>query len=102
MNRDRWWNLQHRAAPYLFVAPFLVLFCVFLFYPLSRSLILSFYKTAGPRHYVFVGLGNYRYLLGHDPVFGLAALNTAAFTLAFLLLQVPASLALAILLNNNR
>ncbi len=80
MNRDRWWKLQARAAPYLFVSPFAVIFCIFLLYPLSRSLFLSFHKTVGPRHLVFVGLDNYRFLLGHDLLFGLALLNTAAYT----------------------
>lgn len=102
MNRDRWWKLQTRAAPYLFLSPFAVIFCIFLLYPLSRSLFLSFHKTVGPRHLVFVGLNNYRFLLGHDLLFGLALLNTAAYTAAFLALQIPMSLGLALLLNSRR
>jgi ABC-type sugar transport system permease subunit len=98
---DTHWKSQSRRAPYLFVAPFVILFCVFMVYPLTRSLILSFYKTAGPKHQLFVGLGNYHYLLGHDPAFALAILNTLAFTLGFLILQIPLSLGLAILLNSN-
>jgi ABC-type sugar transport system permease subunit len=100
-SRDSWWKLQRQAAPYLFLSPFVLLFCVFLLYPLVRSLILSLYKTAGPRTQIFVGLGNYRYLLFHDIAFGLTILNTAAFTIAFLLLQIPASLALALILNSR-
>lgn len=102
MNRDRWWKLQARAAPYLFVSPFLIIFCVFLLNPLSRSLYLSFHKTIGPGHVIFAGLGNYRFLLGHDLLFGLAVLNTAVYTLAFVSLQIPLSLGLAILLNSRR
>ena len=45
--RDYRWKLQKRAAPYLFLSPFVLLFCVFLLYPLVRSLVLSLYKTAG-------------------------------------------------------
>jgi ABC-type sugar transport system permease subunit len=101
MNRDRLWKLQARAAPYLFVSPFLIIFGVFLLYPLSRSLYLSFHKTIGPGHVMFVGFGNYRFLLGHDLLFGLAVLNTAAYTLAFVSLQIPLSLGLAILLNSR-
>jgi ABC-type sugar transport system permease subunit len=98
---DRWWKWQHRLAPYLFVSPFILLFSIFTLYPMFRSLLLSFYKTAGPRHQVFVGLDNYRYLLGHDLVFLLAAANTTGFTIAFLLLQVPLSLGLALLLQSR-
>jgi len=100
MNRDRWWKLQARAAPYLFVSPFLIIFCVFLLYPLARSFYLSFHRTVGPGHVLYVGLANYRFLLGHDLLFGLAVLNTAVFTVAFLSLQIPISLGLALMLNS--
>ena len=61
--RARLWAFQYRSAPYLFVSPFLVLFAVFLLYPLVRSLILSTYKTLGPRHQIFAGLDNYKFIL---------------------------------------
>jgi len=102
MNPDRRWKLQTRAAPYVFVSPFLIIFCVFLLYPLTRSFYLSFHKTIGPNHLAFIGLGNFRFLLFHDLLFGLAVLNTAAYTAAFVLLQIPLSLGLAILLNSRR
>lgn len=102
MMRDRWWKLQHRAAPYLFLSPFLALFTVFLTYPLARSFLLSFYKTVGPRHWTFVGLSNYRFLFSRDILFGLAVVNTTLFTLAFVAIQVPLSLALAVILNSPR
>jgi len=101
MNRDRWWKLQSRAAPYLFVSPFLILFCAFLLYPLARSLDLSFHKTFGPRHTVYTGWSNYRFLLGHDVLFGLAVMNTAVYTVAFVAIEIPLSLALAVLLNSR-
>jgi ABC-type sugar transport system permease subunit len=101
MTPNSMWRFQHRAAPYLFVAPFLVLFATFMVYPMARSLMLSFYRTAGPQHLVYVGWENYRYLLFHDVTFALAVVNTAGFTVAFLLLQVPISLGLAVLLNSR-
>jgi len=88
---------RHRLAPYLFLSPALLLLCVFLLWPLARSLALSFYLTAGPRTEKFVGFGNYRFL-----IFWLAAINTALFTLGFLLIQIPLSLALAMLLNSRQ
>lgn len=101
MNEYRWWKFQARAAPYLFVSPFVIIFCVFLLYPLLRSLDLSFHKTFGPGHRVFIGWSNYRFLLGHDLLFGLAVLNTAGYTAAFLIIEIPLSLGLAILLNSR-
>src|SRR5437867_3785661 len=84
---DRLWALQHKYAPYLFVSPFVILFCVFLIYPLGRSIVLSLYKTAGPNHMKFVGLGNYRFLLS-DLLFWRGAMNTAIYAILLLSLQI--------------
>lgn len=93
------WTLQHRLAPYLFVSPFVVLFCAFMIYPLGRSIMLSLFQTAGPNLRKFVGAANYRFLM-HDEYFWLAVANTVALAMAFLIVQIPASLGLAILLNS--
>lgn len=98
MTRARLWALQHRLAPYLFVSPFVLLFCCFLVYPLVRSVVLSLYQTAGPRSTKFVGMANYQFLL-HDQYFWLAVINTAILAGAFLCVQIPASLGLAMLVN---
>jgi len=97
---DRLWTLQHKYAPYLFVAPFVILFCIFLIYPLGRSIALSLYKTSGPNHMKFVGLGNYRFLLS-DLLFWRGALNTIVYAILLLSFQIPGSLALALLLNRR-
>src|SRR3954469_6809821 len=99
--RRKLWSLQYRSAPYLFVLPFLVLFCVFLLYPLTRSFYLSLFHEGGTAAARFIGMGHYRFILT-DPIFWLACLNTFAFAILFLLVQVPASLGLAILLNSRR
>jgi ABC-type sugar transport system permease subunit len=98
---QRTWAAQQRWAPYLFLLPFGAVFAVFFAYPLGRSLVLSLYNTAGPRAQRFVGLHNYRFLLT-DRVFWLACANTAAYTIAFLIIQIPIALGLALLLNNPR
>lgn len=94
----RW---QHRNAPYLFVAPFVVVFCVFGLYPLVKSLWLSLHTTSGPTSRVFVGLGNFRFLLS-DPDFHKAVWNTVVFAFFSVFLQLPLSLGLALLLNRRR
>jgi ABC-type sugar transport system permease subunit len=94
----RWFALQHRLAPYLFVAPFLILFAVFQFWPLVKSLVLSLYATNGPKSQVYVGLANFRFLLG-DSDFHTAVRNTATYAFWTVFLQLPLSLGLAILLN---
>ena len=66
--KERLWQLQHRLAPYLFIAPFFILFCCFMLYPLYRSVVMSFYKYAGPNQHRFVGISNYTYVL-RDRIF---------------------------------
>lgn len=99
--RSRLWKLQSVAAPYLFVAPFVVLFCCFLIYPLGRSLWLAFHKTVGPRREVFVGLDNFWFLF-QDRLFQLSVFNTLTYAVLFVALQIPLALGLAIVLNDKR
>lgn len=98
MKTDRFFSWQYRYAPYFFVSPFLLLFGLFGLYPLIKSLILSFYISEGPKSLVFVGLDNFRFLLT-DPDFHTAVRNTAVFAFFSVFLQLPLSLALALLLH---
>jgi ABC-type sugar transport system permease subunit len=98
---SRLWSFQARYAPYLFVAPFLILFLCFMLYPLARSGAMSLYSTYGPRVSRFVGLGHYRFFLT-DRLFWLAILNTVAYAILIVALQIPLSLGLALLLNGRR
>jgi len=99
--RQRLWSLQHRYSPYLFVLPFAIIFCSFFLYPLGQSVVLSLFRSVGPRQNRFVGMGNYTFLL-RDPLFWLSIGNTVLFALLFLLFQVPLSLGLAMFLNSKR
>jgi ABC-type sugar transport system permease subunit len=96
--RLTWWWLQRSGAPYVFVAPFVILFAVFMAYPLVQSISMAFHVTNGPRSSVFVGFDNFRFLL-RDPDFWTALRNTTVFALFSVFLQLPLSLSLALLLN---
>ncbi len=85
-------------APWLFLAPFLATFAVFLVYPLFQSVALALQQTFGPRFSEFVFLANFRDLFA-DPDFYVALRNTCVYAAASVLLQLPLSLALALLLN---
>ncbi len=87
-----------RWAPRLLLAPFLVLFAVFLVYPLAQSVILSMQQTFGPAHTRFVGAANYKSIIA-DPLFWRAVKNTLLFTAGSVFIQLPLSLGLALLLN---
>ncbi|MCE7792702.1 sugar ABC transporter permease [Salipaludibacillus sp. CUR1] len=81
-----------KTAPYLFIAPAVILFIIFTVYPVIQSLILSFQTSSGGVS-TFAGLDNYRRLF-NDPLFYRALGNT--FTI--LIIQVPIMLTIAVLL----
>ena len=85
-------------APYAFLSPYVLLTLLFFLYPLGYAMVLSLYQTNGPRSKVFVGVENYRFILS-DPDFGVALWNTFVFACASIFIQLPLSLALAMMLN---
>lgn len=89
-----------RAAPWILVGPFLVIFVIFAAYPLVRAVILAFQQTFGPGTARFVGGANFAFL-ARDPMFWTAAKNTTLFTLGSVFIQLPLSLGLALLLNRD-
>jgi ABC-type sugar transport system permease subunit len=88
-------------APYVFLAPYLLLTSVLFVYPFLRAVALAFYQTNGPRSKIFVGLDNFVFLL-HDGMFHAALGNTLVYTLCSLFLQLPLALGLALLLNSGK
>jgi ABC-type sugar transport system permease subunit len=93
--------LRSRQAPYLFLLPYFLVTSVFFLYPLGYAGVLAFYQTNGPGTRAYVGVANFKFLLG-DADFHRAVLNTAVFAVCSLLVQLPLSLALALLLNARR
>lgn len=94
------WNQQQKIAPYLFIAPFYILFIVFMGYPLLSSLILSFYEMRGFQSKIYVGFSNFLDLFS-DPIFWKSTWNTTYFALGTLTLQLPIALLLALILNSK-
>ncbi len=88
-----------RAAPWMFLAPFLMAFITFSLYPLARTLVLSTQYAAGTEAAVNVGVDNYTFAAG-DPLVWLAGVNTLGFALGFAIVQVPWSLLLAIVVDH--
>lgn len=99
-NRFNYWHHQQKIAPYLFIAPFYILFIIFMGYPLISSLIMSLYEMRGFQSRIFVGFDNFIDLF-RDPIFWKSLWNTTYFALGTLILQLPLALFLAILLNSK-
>ncbi len=86
---------------WIFLAPTLLLFAVFIAWPLARSLVLSTQQTFGPGFTQPVGLGNFRALLA-DPLFWKALSNTAIFAAGSVFIQLPIALGLALLVESPK
>ncbi|MBT2234227.1 carbohydrate ABC transporter permease [Nonomuraea sp. NEAU-A123] len=90
-----------RLSPYLFIAPFFVVFAAFGVYPLMYALRLSFTRWRGAGEATWVGVGNYVYLLT-NPDFWASLGNSAVMWLLIVPIQVVAGLGAAVLLANAR
>lgn len=85
-------RISPKSAPYVFLAPALILIIIFTIYPVISSFILSFQEVRGVET-TFVGLSNYTRLF-HDPVFYKSLLNT----FQILIVQVPIMLSISLLI----
>ncbi len=88
--RSRGRRLRSIAIPYLFLAPFLILFAVFFVFPFLYALKLSVFLDHGAQSN-FVGLDNYRRVL-QDAGF----IDGVKRVLLYGVVQVPVMLALAL------
>lgn len=89
-----------RAAPYLFLAPALALFAVFIVGPAIATIVASFYDWPLLGEAKPGGLVNYRRLV-HDGDAHQALINTAIFTVASMVTHVGGGLALALAVNRR-
>lgn len=85
----------------LFLLPSLVLFVVFVLVPVIQAAHYSLYKWNGLDALDdYIGLKNYQALF-NDPVFVQAIKNNFLIAILSLLLQLPAAIALALLINRK-
>lgn len=98
------WN-QRTLAPWLFLAPGLFMFVVYVIWPIAESITLSFYDWNGLYNPdgeftgTYVGLGNYAELM-IDPAFETSLWNNLKWLVLYLL-ALPIGLFLAIFLNQT-
>lgn len=85
--------VNKKTAPYIFLLPMIVLFGVFMVYPVIKSLALSFYDFEGGE-YLFCGINNYVTMF-RDPVFWKSLGNT----FIYLAIQVPVMVILSLILG---
>ncbi len=90
---------SQKVAPYIFVLPFVLIFLVFFVYSIGSTIVMSF-QSVNIKDIHFVGLENYRMLLGNSD-FPIAIRNTLIYTVLTLLLLIPFPLTFAVMLNSK-
>lgn len=90
---------SQKTAPYVFVLPFLLSFCIFWVYPLCSTIVMSF-QDIGPAKTEWIGLANYTKLL-KDTVFHTAIKNSVVYMLLTLVLLIPFPMLFAALMDSR-
>jgi multiple sugar transport system permease protein len=91
---------RERIAGYLFVAPDVIGLMIFVGGPMILSLSLGFFSVSGFGEYTFVGLDNYRRMLG-DPLFWRSLQVTLLYVVALVPLLYVVGLGLALLVQTD-
>jgi multiple sugar transport system permease protein len=94
-----WKKNQKTLAPWLFLAPGIAFFLLYVIIPIFQSIQISFYEWDGLGPKTFVGLQNYRDLLTDDSFY--TSLKNNLIWLILYLLAIPAGLAVALFLNQT-
>lgn len=96
-------KLENVFAGYLFAAPWIIGFLIFVLVPMGFSLYWSFtdYRVISNEAPNWVGLENYITLLTNDSSFRASLVNTLYLTVIGLPLQMAVALLLAVLLNQK-
>ncbi|MBO0913704.1 carbohydrate ABC transporter permease [Streptomyces laculatispora] len=92
---------RKQFTAWLFLVPTLLVFGLFAWWPIVRSLLLSFQRTNLVDPAVWVGLDNFRTLFD-DPLLVTAVGNTVFFVVLGLLIGFPAPLILAAIMSTVR
>jgi len=98
MQRSSRWS-QRRLAPWLFLAPGVLIFLLYVIIPILQSIWISFYEWDGLGEATWVGLQNYVDLLDDDSFY--TSLKNNVIWLVLYLLAIPAGLAIALFLNQT-
>ncbi len=89
-----------RKSPYLFLLPFLVMFCFFWLWPILQSFYWSMLKWDGLRSPIFVGIDNYTRLFREEDYL-VAMRNTLLAAAVYIVVMVMAAIFLGFMLNST-
>ena len=88
--------VRETTTSYLFLAPFLIFFVMFVIYPMFMCVYTSFFDATMGREDIFIGFGNY-VTLANDPIFWKGLWNT----LIIVFVSVPVTCAFSLWVANT-
>ena len=97
--RRYWKQNQQRLAPWLFLAPGIFMFAVYVIFPIFQSIGISFYEWDGLGQREYVGVANYVELMDDEAFY--TSLKNNVIWLVLYMLAIPAGLFVALFLNQT-
>lgn len=97
MNKIKKIFYSQKAAPYVFILPFVIIILLFWLFPIGNGVLLSFQDVLKDK---WVGFDNYSRLLT-DKMFFKAVYNSVKYMIGTLILLIPFPLLFASLLNSK-
>lgn len=100
VNRRTLKNIKSSIVAWSYLLPFVVVFFLFIIYPLISGIDLSLHRKTLFSASKFVGLGNYQAILS-DPLFIQDFFNVLYFTIATVSIYTSSALIIAVLFNRK-
>lgn len=94
-----WKNNQLKLTPWIFLAPGIFMFCLYVIFPIFQSISLSFYDWDGLGEKTYIGVENYIELLDDEDFYTSLKNNLIWLILTFV--AIPAGLFSALFLNQT-
>ncbi|AKO97274.1 MAG: sugar ABC transporter permease [Marinovum algicola] len=95
-----WWQQnQQRLAPWLFLAPGIFMFMMYVIIPIFQSVNISFYEWDGLGEATWVGADNYIELMDDEAFY--TSLKNNVIWLVLYMLAIPGGLLVALFLNQT-
>ena len=94
-----WKKNQQRLAPWLFLAPGIAMFAIYVIIPIFQSMSISLYAWDGLGEKEYVGLSNYVELMDDDAFY--TSLKNNVIWLLLYFLAIPGGLMISLFLNQK-
>ncbi len=102
LTMQHWWSVnQRKIIPYLFIAPTMAIFILFVLIPILYASYMSFFEWNGISTPEFTGLDNYLSIF-NDSLFWTSLKNTGLYTLGVVPFSMGLGLLAAMALNRPR